>query len=101
MTWPAGSGVSVNQWGPWEPVPANGPPPAAENVAQPTPSPATWNANAGETSTKYYLDSVLNVDSAQQGVASSNVAVTLAGVDPKQIAQNNWYTGNPETSSSG
>jgi len=62
---------------------------------------ATWNYNAGETSTHYYLDAVLNVDSAQQGSSSSNVAITLAGVDPKQIAQNNWYSGNPETSSTG
>ncbi len=62
---------------------------------------ATWNYANDLTSTEEYLTHILEVDSAQQGSPSSNVAITLAGVDPKQIAQNNWYSGNPETSSTG
>jgi hypothetical protein len=94
MTWPSGAGVNTNQWGPWQPVPASGPPPAAENVAQSTPSPATWNANAGKTSTQYFLDVVLNVDGPQQGViAISNVASiakSYAGQDPATVAVNKF-----------
>src|SRR5208283_378432 len=84
MTWPTGSGVNTNQWGPWQPVPASGPPPSAENVAQSTPSPATWNANAGETSTENFVSAL--VSAAHDGVSfgsgaepgpASNVAQTL------------------------
>jgi hypothetical protein len=87
MTLPA-SGTS-NQWGYFYssnvPVndPSNPPEPApAVNVAQSTPSPATWNANAGETSTENYVSAM--VAASQDGVPfdfQSNVTVTedLAG----------------------
>lgn len=100
MTWPNGAGVSTNQWGPWEPVPSVGPPPPAENVAQTNPS-APSSDPSGMLITQYYLSEVLAIDEAQQGAVVSNVAVRLAGVDPAQIAQNNWYAGNPASSSTG
>lgn len=100
MTWPNGVGVSTNQWGPWQSAPADGPPPPAANVAQTNPS-APSSDPSGMLVTQYFLSEVLAIDEAQQGTAASNVAVTLAGVNPAQIAQNNWYAGNPASSSTG
>ena len=59
---------------------------------------AAWNNNAGETSTQYYLDTVLNVDAPQAGVAAiSNVkqiTASFAGVDPATVAVNNYTAGS-------
>jgi hypothetical protein len=57
---------------------------------------ATWNYANSETSTQYYLDVVLNVDEAQQGVpAISNVAaITIAGTPQGQLAVNNFTAGS-------
>jgi hypothetical protein len=95
--------MPTNNYGPWYTTASGGGSGAVNNpslqVAPQSPSgsvtneSATWNFNAGETSTQYYLDVVINVDASQQGTPSSNVAVSLAGVDSKQLAQNNWYAG--------
>jgi hypothetical protein len=57
---------------------------------------ATWNYNAGETSTQYYLDSVLNIDAVQQGTPALNAIsqVVLAGVAAGNLQVNNWYAGS-------
>lgn len=81
MTWPTGNGVNINNWGPWEPPPTVGPPPAAANVAQSVPSPATFNAADGETSTEYFVSNL--VTAAHDGVSFN----TTAPIPPLNAAE--------------
>ena len=102
----------VNQWGPFT-TPASGdttptyaPTATPGKPATPPQSPsgsvtgqsATWNYNAGETSTRYYLDTVFNVYSAQQGVnAISNllsITSSFAGIPAAQLQVNNFTAGS-------
>jgi hypothetical protein len=59
---------------------------------------ATWNFAHGEGSTQYYLDNVLNVDSAQQGAnAVSNllsITSSFAGIPAAQLQVNNFTAGS-------
>ncbi len=99
MTYP--SGGFTNNWGPgalassfsYYPPVGSGVPAAAANVAPPSLSPPSSDPS-GELITEYYLNNVLLINSAQQGVTVSNVAVKLAGVDPAAVQQNNWYSGS-------
>jgi hypothetical protein len=95
MTYPSGSGVINNQWGPAQPT-ANGatepvyPPtatPAATSNLAPPQSPsgsvtgesATWNYSTGETSTQEFLTNVHPVETSQQGTLALNAPNSFAG----------------------
>jgi hypothetical protein len=77
----------INNWGPWQ-LASNligGTPPPTGNLNPPqspsgsvTGQSATWNFANTETSTRYFLDSVLNVDSAQQGTPALTHAQIVA-----------------------
>jgi hypothetical protein len=102
----------VNSWGPFttsaagDITPTYAPTATPSKPATPPQSPsgsvtgqaATWNYTNTETSTHYFLDNVLNVDSAQQGTnAISNllsITSSFAGIDPKTIAVNNYAAGS-------
>jgi len=99
MTWPNGSALTgSNQWGPYGPDNSDGQLPLgniAENVAETVPSPPTFNAANGISSTQEYLEKVIAVDSAQQGAPALNAAPVLAGTTG--IMVNNWYAGTVGT----
>jgi hypothetical protein len=62
---------------------------------------ATFNYANDITSTEEFLTNVIEVHFSQQGNPALNATsqVVLAGVT--NLAVNNWYAGNPETSSTG
>jgi hypothetical protein len=97
-----------NNWGPYTPAttyeyPADGGVPTAP--ANPPQSPsgdisgesAAFNFNESETSTEEFLTDVLEVQSPQSGLPAQTSAPTIAGVDPKAIAWNNWTAGTGTT----
>jgi hypothetical protein len=78
-----------NQWGPYFPqasysypapigsgVPTAPATPAQSPSGSVTNQSAPWNYTNSETSTQFYLDVTLNVDSAQQGQPAQNSPVT-------------------------
>src|SRR5438876_11173525 len=102
----------VNSWGPFttsaagDITPSYAPTATPGKPSTPPQSPsgsltgqaATWNYNNSKTSTQYYLDVVLNVDSAQQGAnAISNVlsiTSSFAGIPAAQLQVNNFTAGS-------
>lgn len=81
--------MPTNNMGPWQ-LASNlqygGTPPPTGNLVPPqspsgsvTGQSATWNFANGETSTHFFLDTVLNVESAQQGATVLNAPNSFAG----------------------
>jgi hypothetical protein len=104
MTYPSGSGTISNNWGPALPT-ANGgdapvypptatPSPTASTVAPQSPSgsvtnqAATWNFANTESSTRFYLDSILNVDSVQWGTPALTHSQIVADVTVNVSSKN-------------
>jgi hypothetical protein len=80
MTYPSGSGVINNQWGPAYPnAPAGSEPPATGSIIVPqspsgsvTGQAAVFNFTNTITSTEEFLSDVIVVDDEQQGSAALN-----------------------------
>ena len=90
--------MPTNNMGPWQPAsnlqyPDSGGTPPATGTLSPPQSPsgcvtsqsAAWNFANSETSTHYYLDTVLNVDSAQQGTVGLNSRSDRCGSTVKRV----------------
>jgi hypothetical protein len=92
--------MANNQWGPYFPQsqfeyggqPTTPATPAQSPSGSVTGQSAAWNYSTGDTSTNEFLQNVALVEGAQEGSPALTSPVTIQGLSPVAISQNNWQS---------